>query len=275
MSHTQRLESEAGDSSPRLLLSPALSWELQRPLPVPSGPMGAMAGPGHRGKLLLGRKAVSQKQPDAGAEHPPQVLPGAAGRLTRVQCQYRHRKPSPCWLPYWRQNGIECALFGLSSTESVPEELRAGQPGLASAPSFGFSLFCRAFAPISTQDWNQGVTKLQRVPVNCLESLIQLQRKNECVLRGSPTPSTVAVLKVLGSKGNWWRLYGFVGWWLAEETILSYIISFAETQQPVSAMQLPDSYIFSKEVISRVSTGKKRRKFVLNELKIVSNRDFV
>lgn len=68
----------------------------------------------------------------------------------------------------------------------------------------------------------------------------------------------VAVLKVLSSRGNW--LYDFVGWWLAEEKILSYIISFAETQQPLSAMQLPDSHIFSKEVISYVSTEKKKKK---------------
>lgn len=76
-------------------------------------------------------------------------------------------------------------------------------------------------------------------------------------------PAAFAVMKTLNSKGNGWRLYSFVGLWLAVETFMSYIVSFAETQQRVCAMQLPDCHIFAKELISCAYWGKKYEKLSL------------
>lgn len=106
ISHAQRLESKAEGSPPRLLcrLSAFCRERLSGPSHAlrPDGSSGRTRGPAcSRGKLLLGRRAMSQKQPDAGAERPPQLPPGATlptacrdpGRLTRAQ--WRHRKQSP------------------------------------------------------------------------------------------------------------------------------------------------------------------------------------
>lgn len=111
--HTH-IESKAEASPPRLLcrLSAFCRERLSGPSHAlrPDGSSGRTRGAAcSRGKLLLGRRATSQKQPDAGAERPPQLPPGAtlpracrdSGRLTRAQ--WRHRKQSP---------GLQTSLLG-------------------------------------------------------------------------------------------------------------------------------------------------------------------
>lgn len=94
--------------------------------------------------------------------------------------------------------------------------------------------------------------------------LILLQRKKECrLLGGARVPTAFAVVKNLSSKGNRWRVYSFVGQWLAVETVMSYIVSFAETQQPVCGMQLPGCHIFSKQLISYAYWEKKYERLFL------------
>lgn len=99
--------------------------------------------------------------------------------------------------------------------------------------------------------------------------LILLQRKKECrLLGGACVPTAFAVVKILSSKGNRWRVYSFVGQWLAVETVMSYIVSFAETQQPVCGMQLPDCHIFSKQLISYAYWEKKYERLSLMSEKL-------
>lgn len=244
MSQAQRLESKAEECLAHLLhLPPALSllpWALQQPLPVPPCPMEAMAPTCSEGSC--------------------------SGKKDHV--------PHTAWCCSWASPSAPACCSPVESTQGPPGGWHRGSAGTgnnplvdsgAELPCLGYthafwahslgqrnlqldsqgclhlpSLFCRAFAPFSTQNWKQWVTKLQRVLMkmfSCLFRAPHSTAKNECsILGGARVLTTVVVLKVLSSKGNWWRLYAFVGWWLAEEAVLSYIISFAETQQPVSAM---------------------------------------
>lgn len=116
--------------------------------PMPSGPMEAAAGPGDRPaaggsccweegrcprnslmlelSVLLSSHLVQPCREHAGTPGGWHELNGGTGNNL---LGYR--------LPYWGQHCIERALFGLhtrfSSTRCLPEELRAGQPGLASS----------------------------------------------------------------------------------------------------------------------------------------------
>lgn len=191
MSQAQRLESKAEECLAHLLrLPPALcllSWVLQQPLPVPPGPMEAMAGPGHRpavGEAALGRMTcpTHSLMLQLGVPLSSCVLQpcgGQAGtprRLTQGQC--RHREQSPCWL--WSRT----ALLGLHTLSEHTACARGAYSWTAGAAFISPVCSAEPLLPsplrIESSEWQSCREFSWKCFLACLEPLILLQRKNGC-----------------------------------------------------------------------------------------------
>lgn len=135
----------------------------------PDGNGGRTWGPAcSRGKLLLER-AMSQSLPDAGAERPPQILPGAAlrraSRDPRGSC---HQLSTGTGTIFWAmdfctRDGTAQRVLSLGDTHAFrahslfQRSLELDRHGWLHIPS----LFYRVLTPFSAQNWEQWVTKMQ------------------------------------------------------------------------------------------------------------------